>query len=64
LTGIRRRSAAKHKRGEAEAARHEKFKTAGDYTTDCNAASGGTVIGRTSTTTALDCIPTPGAGHN
>jgi hypothetical protein len=33
-------------------------------TSDCNAASGGTVSGRTSTTTALDCAPVPGAGHN
>jgi len=34
------------------------------FTTDCNAASGGTVSGLTSTTTALDCVPTAGAGHN
>lgn len=34
------------------------------YTTDCNAVSGGTASGRTSATTALDCVPLPGSGYN
>jgi hypothetical protein len=34
------------------------------FTTDCNAVSGGTASGRTSTTTALDCVPSPGAARN
>jgi hypothetical protein len=32
------------------------------FTADCNAVSGGTASGRTSTTTALDCVASPGAG--
>jgi hypothetical protein len=34
------------------------------YTTDCNAVSGGTASGRTSATTALDCVPMPAAGYD
>lgn len=34
------------------------------YTTDCNAVSGATASGRTSATTALDCMPLSGSGYN